>query len=384
MNKQQGDIMWPIFGFLIMLLIQIVVPSQFNGFTSPLHEGFTVLWDNPYSNEMLLLRETNESFYHRFIFRGIHRWIVNLGLTSQFGFTILSCLFILVNYWIIVNISQQLNRSTDAHKWISIFYFGSFPILFAYLGGIFTYEEPIQYFFLFMTLYFILKNKIFISTIFFTLALFSKETSILFLPVFFYFSKNNRNEKRYLIYLILSVVAYIISVQLLIPEVIQIKLYDFTRTTRFYGWQHNFATWQKTSETLFNILFVLLIPFILYQKRQIIKTQRLKWFNYGFNFLVIVNTTLVCLAGLAREARLFMLPLILFWPLVPTLVENVLKTKLKAKEVFLAFIPAVIIAWYVYQPSVYGTGFIYKGYAVIYLVLTSLLIQNDRIKLYLS
>ena len=80
----------------------------------------------------------------------------------------------------------------------------------------------------------------------------------------------------------------------------------------------NFGTLAKSIETLFSFLLVLapgLYLLFVIQRSKVYITIMQKRFIQAFFIGLVINTPIIMMATLARESRLFALPLIFLWPL---------------------------------------------------------------------
>jgi len=151
---------------------------------------------------------------------------------------------------------------------------------------------------------------------------------------------------------------------------------DFLVERRFLAWQENFKDFSRTSETLFSLFMVLGIP--LQVVRWIISKCELSrgrraWISWAFG-ITLFNTVIVLAAGLAREARLFALPLLLLWPILPLAgrsfakyLENSVKNW-SYREWSIVVVISLGTSLFLYQPSMEGTGWVYRGYLFGYLM----------------
>jgi hypothetical protein len=145
------------------------------------------------------------------------------GLGIGASFVVVNFLFLFFTavalYW-----QSVVWASTKKEALLSIIlFFGSFTILFAFFPTVYTYDEPVQYLFLFLSLTFLKKKNILIFSLFFFIALVARESSVILYPavvvvlVRVYGGEELQlNDKKVIVSLVISfitVVAYMIFIK---------------------------------------------------------------------------------------------------------------------------------------------------------------------------
>lgn len=255
------------------------------------------------------------------------------GVSSVFG-TTLGEAFVLVNFLLlyicgllVYSTSLRLNGSTKQALFNLLFFFSSFSILFSFFPPVFTYDEPLQYCLLFLTLLSLYSNRWGFYVLSFFLALVARESSAFIFPGIVVIglgsglvSVQDRSyqEIRKWMLLLLPLVLYAGYLVLFFWFA---DLWDQTtevESSRLQCIIDNFGTFARTVETVFSFILVLgPVSYLLFiAQRNMHFNGMQKRYIRAFFLALIINTPIVMLATLAREARLYALPLIFLWPLI--------------------------------------------------------------------
>lgn len=280
---------------------------------------------------------------------------------------------------------------------LPIFYV-SFTILFSFFRSIDSYDEPIQYCLIFLTLFLINKQKWLLGGIALFLALLARETTVFLFPaLLLYFFKNQIPLKIFLtskegwkkiFFLLIPLCAFLLAEQLILQEKnLSGGHVDYFVNNRFTHWRYNIQNNQFAIETLVSIFLTLAPPlflFMFHKNRPSSPTERNA--RRAFLLTAIINTVIVLVSARAREARLFALPLVFLWPLlgkyastmIAAIRENLLINFKRLKKVialcvWILTLPLLYrFATTVYRPTHSG-GFNY-GYQCYFFVTLSLLL----------
>lgn len=252
--------------------------------------------------------------------------------SAVFGISIAES-FVWVNHmllWIsgllVYRISLKLNGTRNQALFNMSAYFLTFSILFAFFPPVFTYDEPLQYCFLFLSILALIQNKWMYYCIFFFLAMVARESSAFLLPGFILIGLGlkvlpvlswSRSVIRKWFLLLLPVPLYIVYLVLFFWKTGLWVESSSLESSRLECLNDNFGTLQKSIETFFSFFLVsapwLYFLFILKGTKGFSGFQ--KRFVQAFFIGLIINTPIIMMATLARESRLFALPLIFLWPL---------------------------------------------------------------------
>jgi hypothetical protein len=183
-----------------------------------------------------------------------------------------------------------------------LIYFASFTILFSFVTPNDAFDEPAQYFFLFLALYFLRAGYAAAFSATFFLACLSRETSLLAVPGLLLLEER-RPTLRCLPKYLLPIAAW--------------AVFYFGKEApgdpgRFLYWTKNFASGKISFETLVSASLALGLPAATYFADGGPRL-RARW-TKAFFLTLALNTPIVLYAAYARESRLLALPLIFLWP----------------------------------------------------------------------
>ncbi len=248
------------------------------------------------------------------------------GLKSGYAFILVNFLLLSLSGLLLYKLSEKLKATKKQALLNMLVYFSSFSILFAFFPPVFTYDEPLQYCFILTAFIAFVKRKWLWYVTMFTLALVTRETSLLLLPAFILFiSRISLKEDNPYINAHLSMVLIILLPLLLYIVFIGIyiwqnQLLDATQNemvSRYSCFLENFESSKNTIESLISIF--LSLGLYIYFSLNALKRYHLplfeKRFVNAFFVTLAINTPIVILTAFARESRLFALPLLFIWPM---------------------------------------------------------------------
>ena len=223
-----------------------------------------------------------------------------------------------------------------------IIYFLSFSVLFAFFPPLFSYDEPLQYCFIFAGLACYLKRQWAGYVLWFTAAMVAREnTALLILGLAFSAPGVLPNFRKIFaianlrgnLLIALPLLLYLIFI------VFFIETYELWKGTqhefqvRFLAFLDNFTDIRSSIETIISIVLTLgnFIYFLFSSKRDHQASEIEKTFVNAFILSCILNTLVVLVAAFAREARLFSLPLVFLWPLMAQYCSREIKLLLTFK-----------------------------------------------------
>ncbi|WP_026813089.1 hypothetical protein [Arenibacter certesii] len=261
------------------------------------------------------------------------------GASGAFGIT-LGEAFVLVNFsllfgcgFLIYTTSLKLGGSSRQGLLNLTCFFLTFSVVFSFFPPLFTYDEPLQYCFLLLSLLALLHNKWGYFVISFVLALVSRESSLFLFPgiVMIGLGSGLITVKNWSFMEIRKWL--LLFLPLLLYGVYLILFYRYNgiwsettalESTRFQSVYDNFGTIASTIETIFSFILVLgpALYLLIVTKDSQSFTNIQKRYIKAFILGVIINTPVIMLATLAREARLYALPLIFLWPMVGQLFSS--------------------------------------------------------------
>jgi hypothetical protein len=220
----------------------------------------------------------------------------------------------------LLRLTSALGLSRTASLWSLVSYHLCFPVLCAWFPPIYSYDEGLQYTALFLALAELHRRRWAGFAIAFTIAMCVRESSLLLLPGIGLFLSDGawrprtwltRNGAMRLAALLLPVVAFVAFARWIVLHLALANATGADLAARFSYFEHNFASAGMTWETFIYLYLVFGIPFAL-----LLTTRGNGPRSWERAFLVslVLNTVVVLVCTKAREARLFMLPLVLLWP----------------------------------------------------------------------
>ena len=149
-----------IIAFLVgIFAIHHFYPSMLNGFSSPLG-FFDRSVDDIYLENTLIYHEDHPAFARRpltsVFIRGVHDVF---GLGYGYSFIFVQFLFLFGGALALYYLSLHLLQDHKKALLSLLLFFVSFSILFSFFGGVNTYDEPLQYLCIFLSLLFLYKKK---------------------------------------------------------------------------------------------------------------------------------------------------------------------------------------------------------------------------------
>ncbi|MDT7830500.1 hypothetical protein RQM65_17660 [Pricia sp. S334] len=277
--------------------------------------------------------------YHQEIAPFARRPLTSLlieNLTESFGLRD-GHSFILVNFFLLFcsgillfKLSRKLKSTpTRALANMSV-YFLSFSVLFAFFPPVFSYDEPMQYCFILLALIAFVQAKWSWYVPLFTLALISRETSLLLLPALVLFFPGMKKVQvrmfskahlRLCVPVLLPLLFYGIYLAAFIAVNEQLQATQIEMASRYTCFLENFESTKNSVET-WTSLYLALAPFLylvaVKLKGNGLQVRHKKWIR-AFLLTVAINAPIVILTAFARETRLFALPLFFIWPVFASL-----------------------------------------------------------------
>lgn len=239
--------------------------------------------------------------------------------------------FILVNFLLLVCCgiaiylySLQVSFTVAEAVCSQLIFYSGFTILCAFFNTNYTYDEPLTYLCFIVSLIAFFRNKTFLFFLFFLLSCLCRESSYLFVPVFLYLSFYKKDNPARYKHTILFAAAFMGVIVLHAYFLQWVYPSFFTSqsqqelTSRMDLVDFNFQDKRFGRETIVSFFIVNAIPlYLLLQSWNHIKKNKVeKKHLSSFLFLLSCNTVIVLYSTIARESRLFALPLLLIYPLL--------------------------------------------------------------------
>jgi len=249
-----------------------------------------------------------------------------LGVTLGESFVFVNLLLLFVSGILIYIVSLKLNATKGQAHFNQVAYFLTFSILFAFFPPVFSYDEPLQYCLIMLSILALIREKWGYYVLLFLMATIARESTVFLWPglVIIFSGLSLRSKKMlppvvrrklFLLFLPLPLYGIYLGVFLWVTGIW--KETSAVAANRLSCYVQNFGTLASSVETIASF-FLVLGPSIYFVSRILRKrplTILEKKYLIAFFIVLIINTPIVLLATLAREARLFAMPLIFLWPL---------------------------------------------------------------------
>ncbi|RAJ08057.1 hypothetical protein [Arenibacter echinorum] len=248
------------------------------------------------------------------------------GVTLGESFVLVNLLLLFVSGILIYIISLKLNATKGQAIFNQVAYFLTFSIIFAFFPPVFSYDEPLQYCLIMLGILALIREKWLYYVPLFLLAIIARESTLFLLPglaiIFSGFSLKSKNMwnfgiKRKLLLLFAPMPLYVIYLGIFLWATGIWKETSEVAANRLSCYFQNFGTYASSLESIVSFFLVLgpgLYFLYMSHKSKIFSALEKKYVQ-AFLLAVVINTPIVMVATLAREARLFALPLIFLWPL---------------------------------------------------------------------
>ena len=370
MPKKHNPYFAAFIATLGVFIVNALIPSFVNGFTPGLNFDLSRLWENTRSEEIYYFRLADSEFARKLFVLGFQKICHGVGIPFQFAFNLINSIaffsFFVASYRLAKKGLESLNPNLFCFFIVSLF-----PILFAFLPVLFTYDDIIQ--FLFLSLFFLAfyDRKNLQAYFWFFLACLAKETTIFFAAFLLpYYWIEKKNLKQVIIGLIpfgCIVLLYSAIIYFSFDDALKQGSVDYMVGKRFTFYKNNFSDPLRVVEVSYYILSVYLLPFVLWFN--VPKSEINKSIKYGFVFLAASNLLIALIAAQAVEARIYFMTLIPIFPfLAPKLQASWIHLKnrknfrpqllivsvLASSVLISLYHPQVKRAYYVFAPYLFG------------------------------
>lgn len=288
---------------------------------------------------------TSQIKYHKefgpFARRPFTTWLIEttsetFGMRLGVAFVPVNFVLLFLSGILIYLLSIRLKENKQQGLFNMLIYFLTFSILFAFFPPVFSYDEPLQYCFILLGLLAFIQKKWPFHVVFFSLALITRETTILLLPALVVFlpgleiaSKKWFAIDRLRLYALIALPVLFYGIFITI-YLWKHELVGATKTemiSRYTCFLENFENTKNTVESLVSFFVSLGVPlyfaFLFLNRKSQNNFQ--KQFVFAFLLTALINTPIVFLSSFARESRLFALPLFFIWPLATQLFGKEIK-----------------------------------------------------------
>lgn len=260
--------------------------------------------------------ETGEPAFQR---RPLTTWgiaaLEGIGVPPATAFILLGFALFFIAGLLVHRLVRSFGSTPKQALIAQLLFHASPTVLFAWFDPMYTYDEPIQYVALLVSLIAVLRKHVALFIGAFTIALIARETSVILLPAFAYLVGYPRRKD--IVMLLAPLVLLAVFLFFYLPYV-HAELATFADIiTRYRFLAFNFSDAKMTGESLSYLVMTLALPVFLLARFSRTKncSEEDRRLIRAFWTTVVLNTMAVLIAAKAREARLFALPMIIGWPL---------------------------------------------------------------------
>lgn len=289
--------------------------TKFNKDHFPNHVS---LFEPHYLKEALIYHKTNPVFVKRKATTYLVETLSSLsGLSIADAFVAINYLLLCLHGILLYHWLQSFELNEKQRCITIILYYASFSIFFIFFPPVYSYDEPLHYACIYAAFIAYQRNQRILFTLLFAGSCIIRESSLLLLPFFILMEWTKYHSIRkslpVLFSLLIACIGYMLYRGFIAKEGYSMNDEILARKEAFFL---NFKDRASLSESLFSFFNTVLFPLFFiweYEGRNPGKTIKRNHIIYA-TFLVMMNSILVFLGMLAKESRLFFLPMILLIP----------------------------------------------------------------------
>ena len=367
----------------VIFLVNGLIPSFLNGFPEGINTDLSRLWFSNRAEELFHIRYADSEYGRRILVLGLQKAGYAIGIPYQLSFNLIN--FLANFFFLYFAIELGRMRYKQLNPWLFAGFVGlSFPVLFAYLPVIFTYDDTLQFALLSGFMFYLFKGKQAATYLCFFLACLSRETSLVFAVfLLIYFWKEGSDIRSFLSAILpygLLALAYLFILYWRMDSSMLERSSDFMLGQRFFAYEDNFADIHKVVEAFLYIAAVYLLPFIVL-RRSWGRVRGSSVFQAALG-LIIVNLLLCFVSSLATEARLYTMTLIPLFPLLAKPLSAIYEDLKSQKGIYplsiglSIMLSACLIA--LYRPEVERAFYVFAPYLFLYFSFCFYLIFKKR------
>ena len=287
------------------------------------------------SNSYLAIAYDLHKTYYPFAKRPLTNLLIELlsytfHSSIGFSFIIVNFTFIFFNGILVYKLSSIFSQNHKNNLINMVIFFLCFSNIFAFFVPIYSYDEPLQYFFILLSLIYFFKKKWLYFILLFSISIMARESSIILLPGLWLLSLNeqkliNLENLKKTLYLGIPVLVYIVFIIIYINKNNLIDSNEEDIKNRLIHFKLNIGENIAAAETFFSLFLILGLPiYFLYisiikkSYSSLLEKKLLK----SFFITLIINSVIVILTTKARESRLFILPLFFLWPIFFNIIKE--------------------------------------------------------------
>ncbi len=271
--------------------------------------------------------EVHRDLEPAFVRRPLTTWLIEglsmVGPTEAWSFVIIGFGLFFVCGLLVHGLALQLDHSRREAAAAQVIFHVLPTVLFAFFTPIYTYDEPLQYFFILLSLGWLLKQKWVLFAVGLCGALLARETTLILFPAFLMIGLHgNMGPAKGPFWKVLAALAFPIAAYALflfhyLPYRGLGAAPESELTSRGQLFHANFETAELAGESLSFLYLAVGLPIflVLLHAFHTRAPERHRTLVRAFLFTLFINTLIVLVATKAKEARLQFLPVLLCAPL---------------------------------------------------------------------
>lgn len=312
-------IRWSVLCTLVILLHHVAPKmgsmTKLNKDHFPNHVS---LFEPQYLKEALIYHKTNPVFVKRKATTYLVETLSSVsGLSIADAFVVINYLLLFLHGILLYHWLQSFELNEKQRCITIILYYASFSMFFIFFPPVYSYDEPLHYACIYAALIAYQRNHRILFTLLFAGSCVIRESSLLLVPFFILMEwakyPSIKKSTPLFLSLFIACIGYIFYRSFIANEGYSMNDEILARKEAFFL---NFKDLPSLSESLFSFFNTVFFPLYFiweYERRYPSKPVERHHISYA-TFLVIMNSLLVFLGMLAKESRLFFLPMLLLLP----------------------------------------------------------------------
>lgn len=261
-----------------------------------------------YLNDMVHYHQTEPSFARRPL---LTQSVLQLSTWFQWPVAPVWLALQLLGWYATAVLLYFLAGAGKVGWWSQLFFFTGFSVLFSWFPPVYTYDEPLQYSLLLGMLLAFKHEKLVVAMALFGISLWSRETGWLLWPALVWlYGMRSAKSWTFFGFSAFWLVLYLLWWFYSSAGGAGVKPPAEEVLLRLTLWEVNVGP-DRWGESLWTMVLVLGLPLLLSWRAGAHWPVRMR---QAFWLAVLLNTAVVLLTSVAREARLFALPLLFAWP----------------------------------------------------------------------
>ena len=371
-----GSLLVVVCVMLLIFLLNFILPSDLNNWSTGLNFSFTALENDSILRKESIWRYTDSEFGRRPLMVNLLRYTTEwVGWSYTFSFLFWQ----VVGYLIALGALYWTSTAIWERRWspalVALPFMLVFPNVFLFVAHAHTYNDLYQYAAIFLSLGLGFQSRAVAACLAIAASCIVRETSVIFLPLYsllFYYRATSQRWLKVLTPWIALGVACVVIYAYASPLLLSTSL-DFTLDTRVYAYRDNLSSWARISEAIWLPIFILLPAYLALRPLRVARQRDAGvWVLVrSFPYVAVLNTLTVWFLAKADEPRLFLLPLLIILPILPVAL-SMIRSALRHSSLrwqltdYIKAACVVIAVQLLYHPSVGGTGYAFRAYALVW------------------